>query len=204
MTDYPYMISNNKIAPIIQGIQSAAKPSKFTSEFLKNMGFTSSNDRAILNLFKRLGFLSTDGVPTDYYDQLRDKAQYKRVLAMRIRELYGELFMINTEIYNDTEANIKGAISRVTGNDEAAVSRCYSTFKTLCSIADFDSHSKVDEVVETKKATDSVVEQAGTSIPISASSNLGFHYNIQIHLPATTEISVYNAIFKSLKDNLLI
>ena len=34
--------------------------------------------------------------------------------------------------------------------------------------------------------------------------NLGFHYNIQIHFPATTDISVYNAIFKSLKDNLLI
>ena len=30
-----------------------------------------------------------------------------------------------------------------------------------------------------------------------------FHYNIQIHLPATNDISVYNAIFKSLKENLM-
>ena len=29
-----------------------------------------------------------------------------------------------------------------------------------------------------------------------------FHYNIQIHLPVTTDITVYNAIFKSLKENL--
>jgi hypothetical protein len=33
---------------------------------------------------------------------------------------------------------------------------------------------------------------------------LKFHYNIQIHLPATSDVGVYNAIFKSLKENLLI
>ena len=29
------------------------------------------------------------------------------------------------------------------------------------------------------------------------------HYDIQIHLPTTTDIAVYNAIFKSLKEHLL-
>lgn len=28
------------------------------------------------------------------------------------------------------------------------------------------------------------------------------HYNIQIHLPATKDIEVYNAIFKSIRDHL--
>jgi hypothetical protein len=32
---------------------------------------------------------------------------------------------------------------------------------------------------------------------------VGLHYNIQIHLPATKDLEVYNAIFKSLKDHLL-
>jgi hypothetical protein len=30
----------------------------------------------------------------------------------------------------------------------------------------------------------------------------GLHYNIQIHLPATKDVEVYNAIFKSLKEHL--
>ena len=34
MTDYPYMISNNKIGPIITKIQQAARPAKFTQEVL--------------------------------------------------------------------------------------------------------------------------------------------------------------------------
>ena len=31
----------------------------------------------------------------------------------------------------------------------------------------------------------------------------GLHYNIQIHLPATKDSEVYNAIFKSLREHLL-
>ena len=69
MTDYPYMISNNKISSIITKIQQAARPAKFTQEVLKNLGFTSTNDRAFIPLAKRLGFLADDGTPTALYDQ---------------------------------------------------------------------------------------------------------------------------------------
>ncbi len=29
----------------------------------------------------------------------------------------------------------------------------------------------------------------------------GLHYNIQIHLPATKDVEVYNAIFKALREH---
>ena len=35
----------------------------------------------------------------------------------------------------------------------------------------------------------------------SGASLAGFHYNIQIHLPATKDVEVYNSIFKSLKEH---
>lgn len=92
MTEYPYMTSNNKISMIIESLQAAAKPAKFTLDFLRNMGYTSTNDRGIVPLFKKLGFLTDDSVPTVYYDQLRDKTTYKKIIAARIRELYSELF----------------------------------------------------------------------------------------------------------------
>ena len=38
---------------------------------------------------------------------------------------------------------------------------------------------------------------------IKETNGLGLHYNIQIHLPATKDIEVYNAIFKSLKEHLI-
>jgi len=58
MTDYPYMTSNNKISLIIESLQAAAKPPKFTLDFLRNMGYASTNDRGIISLFKKLGFLT--------------------------------------------------------------------------------------------------------------------------------------------------
>ena len=67
MTEYPYMTSNNKISMIIESLQSAAKPAKFTLDFLRNMGYTSTNDRGIVPLFKKLRFLTDDSVPTVYY-----------------------------------------------------------------------------------------------------------------------------------------
>ena len=202
--DYPYMISNNKISPIIEAIHSAAKPPKFSHEVLKQLGFSSSNDRAVIPLFKRLGFLSDNGVPTNYYDDLKDKTKRDTVLGNRIKDLYSDLYAINTKIHEASEDEIKGAISRVTGKDATAVARYYATFKTLCGLANFDAIQKSIKTVEegsSKKAEENPSKETPV---IMSQSQAGFHYNIQIHLPATTDISVYNAIFKSLKDNLII
>lgn len=203
MTEYPYMTSNNKISMIINSLQVAAKPAKFTLEFLRNMGYTSTNDRGIISLFKRLGFLTADSVPTVYYDQLRDKTTFRKILAARIRDLYSELFTVNTKIYKDTDDNIKGAIARVTGADEKIVGRVFSTFKALCSISDFSEASAQDASPQAE-TDESPQENTTQSFSNPTVHNAEFHYNIQIHLPATTDISVYNAIFKSLKSNLLI
>lgn len=199
MTDYPYMLSNNKISPIIEKIQQAARPPKFTQEVLKNLGFSSTNDRAFIPLAKKLGFLADDGVPTALYDQLKDKTTAKTILATQIRSLYSELYAINVQIHKASESEIKGAFSRVTGKDEDGVNRLYNTFKTLCGIADFDSTAPVVEEKQDIPQDDTPLSAVSPSL-----SAPQFHYNIQIHLPATTDISVYNAIFKSLKDNLLI
>lgn len=197
MIDYPYMMSNNKIQPILIKIQQAARPPKFTLDFLRTLGFTSTNDRAFIPLAKKMGFLMDDGTPTSLYDQLKDSTLTAKILATQIRILYAELFAINTELQRAPENEIKGAISRVTGKDEEGVIRIYNTFKTLCSIADFSGDMPANNVVE------KVEEVVEVPTPLSPKKN-EFHYNIQIHLPATTDISVYNAIFKSLKDNLLV
>lgn len=97
-------------------------------------------------------------------------------------------------------------MSRVTGKDAASVSRYYATFKAICSLAKFETpQAATAESQEPVKAKESDTKSGSIShAPTSANNQTGFHYNIQIHLPATTDISVYNAIFKSLKDNLII
>jgi len=207
MIDYPYMISNNKIAPILEKIRSSATPEKFTQEWLKQLGFASSNDRAFIPLLKKLGFITDDGVPTQYYSKLRDASTAKIILADRIKSLYSEVFAVNINASTQTDETLKGIFSRVTGKDEKAVARMQSTFKALCSQADFVNVGTSGVELEAAKEVNNNTINNNVEFVQGKESIIhkqpDFHYNIQIHLPATTEISVYNAIFKSLKENLL-
>ncbi len=202
--NYPYMVANGKISQILDKIKKAAEPSKFTHAFLKQLGFASTNDRAIIPLLKKLEFLNDDSTPTEKYKDLRDATRFRYALGEQIKVLYSDLYAINTKIHEANEDEIKGAISRVTGKDETAVGRYYATYKTLTDIAEFDEPIEDEIQGEAKievKETEKTSPKIQTS-PIKISSP-DFHYNIQIHLPATTDIAVYNAIFKSIKENLM-
>jgi hypothetical protein len=203
--NYPYMIANNKIDQILTKLRQAAEPSKFTHPFLVTIGFKSTNDRGIIPLLKRLDFINEDGSPTPFYKYLRDQTQWKSILATKIKELYSDLYVINTEIHNASDEELKGAISRVTGKDSKTVLRYFTTFKALTALADFKA-SKIEKTTKKKETEDTGQENKGPALnppedkPIKDPQ---FHYNIQIHLPATTDVSVYNAIFKSIKENLM-
>ncbi len=206
MTDsYPYMVANGKISQILDKLRKAAEPSKFTHSFLTQLGFASTNDRAIVPLLKKLQFLTEDSTPTAKYKDLRDPTRFRSVLGEQIKELYGDLYAINTKIHEANEDEIKGAISRVTGKDETSVTRFYATYKTLTDIAEFDEPiTPVKQVVESKPETqEPEKKKAEVKMPTHTIGAPDFHYNIQIHLPATTDIAVYNAIFKSIKENLM-
>ena len=198
---YPYMITNGKIESILTKIRSAAKPVKFTNELFKQMGFSSSNDRAIIPLLKKLGFLLEDGTPTEYYDRLKDTTDWQFVLGERIQDLYKDLYNINTEIHTALDEEIKGAISRITGKDDTTVARYLATFKSLTSLAKFGSSPRLKE----KSAEKEPSPDKDLPKPAQVQPSLGFEFchNIQIHLPATTDVAVYNAIFKSIRDNLM-
>ncbi|MEX2171506.1 MAG: DUF5343 domain-containing protein [Pirellulales bacterium] len=206
---YPYIISNNKIGPILGKIRSAAKPERLSQKLLKTWGFAASNDRAIIGVLKDLGFLTEAGAPTEYYDRLRDTTDWPYVLGERIKDLYADLYAIDTNIHTLPDNEVKGAISRVTGKDTKSVARYHSTFKSLATLAKFDGKglrpAKSAAVDGLDKA---VAEPQGSTSHESKPRQpeharaTQYHYNIQIHLPSTTDISVYHAIFRSLRDNL--
>lgn len=199
---YPYTLSNNKIGPILNQIRTAAKPERFTRTTLQTWGFTASNDRAMLGILKDLGFLNEGGVPTLLYDRLRDPNDWKSVLGEQVRSLYADLFAINGRINAAPEGEIKGAISRVTGKDEGAVKRYFGTFKTLTSLASFEPKVPPTNLKTPLEGEVPAKRESSQQEKTSPPHGLEYHYNLQIHLPATTDISVFNAIFKSLREHL--
>jgi hypothetical protein len=204
---YPYTISNNKVEPVLARIRTAAKPERFGHALLKTWGFTASNDRAMVSIFKELGFLTENGAPTAEYDHLRDQINWKFVLADAIRRLYSDLYSIDPNFHALPEAEIKSAMMRITGKDEETVKRYYATFKTFAGLANFAPRRTQRGRKASDESTDPVTSPLAPASPPSTLApapapaheephrvrKSEYHYNIQIHLPVTADITVYNA-----------
>lgn len=54
----------NKLGDLFDVLRKGQAPEKFNREFLKDLGFKSSNWHAAIALFKGLGLVSEDGSPT--------------------------------------------------------------------------------------------------------------------------------------------
>lgn len=203
---YPYVLVNGKTGKLLSAIGNAAKPSRFSYEFLKQIGFGSSNDRAFVSLFRHLALITENGVPTSAFDEIRDETRRPYALGTAIKQAYADLFAVNTNIHKASDADIRAAISRVTGKDAEHVARVSNTFKALLALAKFDGARRIEKVESTGQAQ--VPDDEGQREVARAAEEHhrvklpSLHYNIEIHLPATTDISVYNAIFKSLRDTL--
>lgn len=61
-TAYLYVV--NTLPQILESVQKAQVPEKFTHAFLQALGYKSTNDRAFINVWKGLGFLDGNSVPT--------------------------------------------------------------------------------------------------------------------------------------------
>ena len=88
MTSYLVKISN--LADFFNAIRSAKAPERFSSKFLKDLEFTSSNDRLFLGVLKGLGFVDENGAPKQRYFDFLDQSISGRVLAEAIEEAYGD------------------------------------------------------------------------------------------------------------------
>src|SRR5687768_738857 len=86
------MPSVGRLHEILDKIQNAALPEAFGVDFLKDMGFTSSNDRSIIRVLKYLGMIDPAGRPQPSYREFMDHTKAKGVLASRLRATFDDLF----------------------------------------------------------------------------------------------------------------
>ena len=92
-SNVPYMPAVRNVPRILDAIQRAGVPEVFNRDFLKDLGFTSSNDRSFIPLLKFLGFLDPSGRPQTAYRQFMDHTKARAVLAERLQIAYDDLFL---------------------------------------------------------------------------------------------------------------
>src|SRR4051794_31550170 len=134
-----YLTTTKNLDGILNAIQSAQAPPKFTQAFLEGLGFKSNSDRLIINVLKALGFLTADGVPTERYFRFLDQTQGARVLAEGLQGAYADLYQLNREAHRMDRGELKGKIKTLTQGQvsDSVLNKMAATFEALGKLADF-------------------------------------------------------------------
>lgn len=200
----PYVNAYGSIGTLFSEIQKASVPPKVTQDFLETvLGLKSSSHRALIPLLKRLGFIDAANVPTDAYRSYRDEVISKMIMAERLRGAYADIYRVNEYAHNLTKDELTAKLRALTGaaGDDPNIMAVVGSFMELRKLADFDS----SPTARSKAAADEKDEPPAAAQRSSrgGAHALGLSYTINLNLPATTEIEVFNAIFRSLKEHLL-
>lgn len=207
-----YLVTTKNLDAFFNSILNAKAPSKLTLKFLEQLEFKSTNDRLLIGILKLLDFIDSNGVPQERYFKFLDQTQSKQILAQAIREAYADLFSVNVKANEMSASAVKNKLKTLTqgSKSDKVLGWMANTFTALCNYADFSKQTS-REVVKVRKEEIHIEgnpeeqhdSQKMTHELINKNITTEMHYNIQIHLPETRDITVYDAIFKSLKEHLL-
>jgi hypothetical protein len=202
----PYVNAYGAIPKLFDEISKASVPPKFTQDFMESvLGMKSSSHRALLPLLKKLGFLDIGNVPTEAYKSYRDSSQAKRIMAERMRSAYADLFKANEYAHTLTKDQLTAKLKTLTGaaDSDQYLPSVVGTFLELKKLSDFEAVSdgatkeREGETIDQDRDEGDVASRRRQVLP------LGMSYTINLNLPATTDIDVFNAIFRSLKEHLI-
>jgi len=200
-----YVLTSAQIGKFLDAIRDGQAPDKFTRQYLKDLGFKSSNHLAFIPLLKGLGFLTADGAPTQRYKDYLDRSRSKKILGEALKESYGDIFTIRAKPKREDKDAIAGKFRSTYNMSENVADLAARTFLSLLERADTDGSSGTkDQKAKVEEGSPKAEKpEASASGGMTKRDVVGLHYNIQIHLPPSKDIEVYNAIFKSLKEHLL-
>lgn len=197
-----YLVSANRTQDFFKQIKDGQAPERLTQQLLRDWGFSSTNDRAFIPLLKALGFLSAEGKPTQRYNDYRDHSKSKLVLGEAIKEAYRDLFLIKSNPSENDKEAIKGKFKSFHNVNDNLANLMTKTFFSLLAMADISGNTPIPKLPIDEDYSEKEVDTLATpKVPSGLAS--GLYYNIQIHLPPTKDIEVYNAIFKALRTHLV-
>lgn len=158
-------------------------------------------------MLKAIGFLTADGAPTQRYLDYRDESRSRGVMAQALRDAYSDLFVINEKPSKNDRKAIEGKFKSVHNAKDGPATLMAGTFLALLDLADLSAPDIVaaKKIIEPAPVEPNIVSEAEKIAPVMTpeKGTVSLNYNIQIHLPATTDIEVYNAIFKSIRGHLI-
>ncbi len=130
-------------------------------------------------------------------------------MAQALKKGYEEIYIRNEYAHDMSRPEVVKVVSDITGqaHDNGTVKAIVGTFFAAKELADFEANLTEQK----QKQEDALKDRKDDSAPLHKEEvrnngtklNLGLSYTINLVLPKTDDPAVYDAIFRSLKDNLL-
>jgi hypothetical protein len=203
--NFPYTSSPGALKRALEKIPTSEKPGIFNTDFLETiLGVTGGSGRPIPSILKAAGFLSGNGNPTELYAQFQTESGRSAAALQALKNAFAEVFRRNQYAHRADDAALLDIIVAVTGlpKTDSIVRSVLNTFQVFQGYAKNAREVDVPPSDQAERPANSLGNES-TTIANNTSSALGLVYNINIVLPETTNIEVYNTIFRSIKGNLL-
>lgn len=196
-----YTTTPGKLKSALEALIAAERPETFNKSYIETyLGVTGGSAAPIPSIMKRVDFISPDGRPTDWYAKFQTASGRPEAALHGLKKAFAEIFKKNAFAHSLQEDKVKEIIVEITGlvKNDPIVGQIYGTFDA------FRSFVPADYVGGNPGREDSNDrEDGGDAGGLAGAKGLGLSYHINIVLPETKDIAVYNAIFQSLRANLL-
>jgi hypothetical protein len=204
MATLPYVTATGNIDRALRGVQSAATPERVSQDFVKTiLKIPGGSGNQMTSFLKKIGFVNADGSPSDLYKKFRNTATSGKAAADALRVGYAPLYTRHEYLHKLPDDELRGLIIEETGQgeDSTTVPLILASLKAIKKFAKWSEDGAAAEL-----KGDLVPQEPITPVPPTDGSErpgLNLSYTINLNLPATSDVAVFNAIFKSLKENLL-
>jgi hypothetical protein len=210
MSSLPYVTAPGNIDRALRAIQSAATPTTVSQDFVKTiLNIPGGSGNQITSFLKKIGFVNIDGSPSDMYKRFRNPSTAGKAAAEALQIGYAPLYTRNEYMHQLSDDKLRGLIIEETGqgDDSSVVSLILTSIKAIKKFADWSAKNTGESSKETAALAvapgNNHTDKPHSSREVTRRVGLNLSYTINLNLPASPDIAVFNAIFKSLKENLL-
>src|ERR1700693_2397418 len=138
----PYLASPGSIKTALEKRRQAATPDRVTGDFVTTkLSIKGGTGAALMPFSTKIGFVNSDGTPSDLYKQFRNPAAGGAAVAAAIKFGYKKLAQVNEYFYDMNDKDLQALIVQVTGaeSNSSVVKLAFSTLKTLKAFANFEA-----------------------------------------------------------------
>lgn len=203
----PYLTASGTLKKVLDKIIEAQRPDRFNQDFLENvLKLTGGGARATIPILKRMGFLSSDGAPTELYAKFKTDSGRGYAALNGLKNGFAEIFKRSEYAHHADDNKIRDLIVEITGlkSNDPVAGAIRSTFNVVKGYIPSNFDSAIEKDVSPAPAReDAPLPEKHSQSSEHDTGSLRLAYNINIVLPETSDLAVLNAIFKSIKENLL-